>query len=406
MQVERVEKHILKHNLKEIDELCFNSKNLYNYCNYILRQSFIQTGKLPKEYELSKQLTKDKQRDWVKMGANTNQQILKLLYKNWKSFFEAIKEYKKNPSKFRGRPKLPKYKDKEKGRNIVIITCSTNRIHNGFFYFPKFTKIEPIKTFVTNKNLAQARIVPQTNCYILEIVYKITIPDNKVSADNVLSIDLGINNLATCFDKENNSSFIISGKNIKSFNQFYNKQNAKLKSTTKIVNDKETSKRLKRLSLKRENKIIDYFHKSTKYIIDYCITHDIGKVIVGHNKNWKQNSNLGKINNQNFIQIPFNKFIGQLKYKCENIGLEFILTEESYSSKVDHYAKEEMKHQENYLGKRKKRGLFQSSKGFEINADVNGAIGIMRKVISNSEFNQIVDRGVVITPNRINIYSK
>lgn len=407
MVVERTERHILKYNLKEIDELCFNSKNLYNYCNYILRQSFIQTGKLPKEYELSKQLTKEKQIDWVKMGSNTNQQILKLLYKNWKSFFKANQEYKKNSSKFKGRPKLPKYKDKEKGRNIVIFPCNNkNNIYDSLFHFPKFTKINPIKTFVTNKNLAQARIVPQTNCYILEIVYKINISDNKVSDDNILSIDLGINNLAACFDRDNNSSFIISGKIIKSFNQFYNKQSAKLKSTTKIVNNKEISKRLKRLSLKRENKIIDYFHKSTKYIIDYCMEHNIGKVIVGHNKDWKQNSNLGKINNQKFIQIPFNKFIQQLNYKCENIGLEFILTEESYSSKIDHLAKEEMKHQESYLGKRKKRGLFQSSRGFEINADINGAIGIMRKVISNSEFNQIVDRGVVITPNRINIYSK
>lgn len=146
MIVERTERHILKHNLKEIDKLCFNSKNLYNYCNYILRQSFIQTGKLPKEYDLSKQLTKDKQQDWIKMGANTNQQVLKLLYKNWKLFFEANKEYKKNPSKFKRRPKLPKYKNKETGRNIVIFSCNNkSNVKEGFFYFPKFTKISPIK---------------------------------------------------------------------------------------------------------------------------------------------------------------------------------------------------------------------------------------------------------------------
>ena len=286
MIIERVERHILKHNLKEIDELCFNSKNLYNYCNYILRQSFIQTGKLPKEYDLSKQLTKEKQQDWIKMKANTNQQVLKLLYKNWKSFFNANQEYKKNPSKFKGRPKLPKYKDKEKGRNIVVITCST-RVHNGFFYFPKFTKIEPIKTFVTNKNLAQARILPQTNCYILEMVYKLKIPDNKIYSENHLSIDLGVNNFATCFNDTDNTSFIINGRIIKSFNQYYNKKKAELQSQLELENKTKTSKRLKKLGLKRQNKLNDFMHKASKYIIDYCIEHNIGTIIIGHNREWK-----------------------------------------------------------------------------------------------------------------------
>ena len=402
MIVERTERHILKHNLKEIDELCFNSKNLYNYCNYILRQAFIQTGKLPKEYELSKQLTKDKQQDWTKLGSNTNQQVLKLLYKNWKSFFKAVQEYKKNPSKFKGRPKLPKYKDKEKGRNVVIITCATNRIHNGFFHFPKFTKIEPVKTFITNKDLAQARIIPQTNCYVLEIVYKINVPDNKIYSENHLSIDLGVNNFATCFNDTDNTSFIINGRIIKSFNQYYNKKKAELQSQLELENKTKTSKRLQKLGLKRQNKLNDFMHKASKYIIDYCIEHNLSTIIIGHNKEWKQEVNTGKINNQNFVSIPFNNFIQKLQYKAENIGLEVIVTEESYSSKADHLAKEEMKHQENYLGKRIYRGLFMSSTGKIINADVNGAIGILRKVINENEFSQIVDRGVVIAPVIVN----
>ena len=403
MIVERTERHILKHNLKEIDELCFNSKNLYNYCNYILRQSFIQTGKLPKEYELSKQLTKDKQQDWIKMGANTNQQILKLLYKNWKSFFEANKEYKKNPSKFKGKPTLPKYKDKEKGRNVVIFPCNNkNNIYYNLFHFPKFTKIEPIKTFIANKDLAQARIIPQTNCYVLEIVYKLKVPNDKVYSENHLSIDLGVNNFATCFNDTDNTSFIINGRIIKSFNQYYNKRKAELQSQLELENKTKTSKKLQKLGLKRQNKLNDFMHKASKYIIDYCIDHNIGTIIIGKNKDWKQKVNMGTKNNQTFVSIPFNNFISMLKYKCENTGLTFIETEESYSSKVDHLAKEEIKHQDSYLGKRIHRGLFQSSTGKILNADVNGAIGILRKVISNSEFNRIVDRGVVITPAVVN----
>ena len=143
-------------------------------------------------------------------------------------------------------------------------------------------------------------------------------------------------------------------------------------------------------------------HKASKYIIDYCIDHNIGTIIIGKNKDWKQKVNMGTKNNQTFVSIPFNNFISMLKYKCENTGLTFIETEESYSSKVDHLAKEEIKHQDSYLGKRIHRGLFQSSTGKILNADVNGAIGILRKVISNSEFNRIVDRGVVITPAVVN----
>ena len=403
MKVQRVERHILKHNLKEIDELCFNSKNLYNYCNYILRQSFIQTGKLPKEYDLSKQLTDEKQVDWDKLHGNTNQQVLKLLYKNWKSFFKANREYKIHPEKFNGRPRLPKYKHKTKGRNVVKFTKCGCRIRNGYIFFNKDCHIQPIKTKITQDILAEARMVPQTNCYVLEIVYNKNVPDNKVYSENHLSIDLGINNFATCFNDTDNSSFIINGNIVKSINQYWNKKSSELKSILKKCSNQDYSKRLKKLTLKRNNKIDYYLHNMSKYIINYCVEHNIGTIIVGHNKEWKQDSDLGKINNQNFIQIPFSTFIDQLKYKCENIGLEFIETEERYSSKIDHYALEEMKHQEKYLGKRKHRGLFQSSKGFELNADVNGAIGILRKVVDDSLFQKIINRGLGENPIRIRV---
>lgn len=340
------------------------------------------------------------------MKANTNQQILKLLYKNWKSFFNSVKDWKIHKNKYSGKPKLPKYKDKLKGRNIVVFSCSNKtNIKNGYFYFPKFTNLKPIKTKVTRNNLCQARIVPQKSCFVFEIIYKIDVSDRIELNNNYISIDLGINNFATCLDNSLNT-FIVNGKIIKSFNQFYNKTKSKYQSILKKVNNKYMSKRLYRLEQKRKNKINDFMHKASRFIINYCIQNNINNLIVGHNKNWKQGLNIGRVNNQKFIQIPFNIFIHQLKYKCENEGINFIMIEESYTSKVDHLVFEEMNYHAQYLGKRIKRGLFKSSNGKVINADVNGALGILRKVIDESYFKKIVNRGTVNVPNKINVLKR
>ena len=404
MIVQRTEKHILQKS-KELNIICGNSKNLYNYCNYILRQSYIKDKKLPSEYDISKQLTKEKQMDWVKMGANTNQQVLKLLYKNWKSYFKAIKEYYKNPGKFLGKPKIPKYKDKN-GKFMVNFPCSNKtNIKQGFFHFPKFTNLNPIKTQVINQNLCQCRIIPQASCYIVEIIYELEVPDPIKRDNSYLSIDLGVNNFATCFDNSDNSSFIIKGEVIKSYNQYYNKKKSELQSQLKIINNRQSSKRLNRLSQKRNNKINDFMHKASHYIVNYCLQKGIWNIIVGHNKEWKQDINIGKTNNQKFTSIPFNKFINQLKYKCENYGINFIITEESYTSKIDHFVLESMEYHDEYLGKRIHRGLFKSSTNQVLNADVNGSLGILRKVIDESSFKKIINRGLVTSPNKINIYS-
>ena len=403
MLVERVERHIVTKNdvnYKAIDDICFKSKNLYNYVNYDLRQSFIHTGKLPSEFELVKKFRERENEVYYKLFGNVNQQCIRLLYKNWKSFFRAIKDWSKNKSKYTGKPRLPKYKDKN-GRNITIFTSNDCRIKNGFIHFNSNANLKPIRTLVDN--LQQVRIVPQSSCYVVEVTYKYETADFNLNKNNYLSIDPGVSNFATCYNSHENKSFIINGKIVKSINQFYNKKKAKLMS---YVNDKGTSNRLKQLTLKRNNKINDFMHKASKFIVVYCIEHDIGSIVVGHNKGWKQEANCGKRNNQNFVSIPHNKFFSMLKYKAENFGIQFILTEESYSSKVDHSALEPMKHSENYLGKRVKRGLFKRADGKVINADLNGAIGILRKVISESQFLEIVNRGFVVNPVKINILTK
>jgi len=403
--MQRVERHLITKsncNFSACDSICFKSKNLYNYCNYILRQSFIHTNKLPTEYDLVKKLRARNNSVYFDLFGNVNQQCIKLLYKNWKSFFAVVKDYSKNKSKYLGRPKLPKYKDKN-GRNIAIFTYVDCRVKDGFLHFNKKSNLLPIRTVVENEKLCQVRIIPQTNCYAVEIVYEYEAIDICLNKSNYLSIDLGINNFATCYDSHANKAFIINGKIIKSMNQYYNKRKAELMS---FVGNKGTSNRLKQLEMKRKNKINDYMHKSSKGLIVYCITNDIGTIVIGHNKNWKQAVNTGKANNQKFVQIPFNNFIQKLQYKCENFGITCIITEESYTSKIDHSVLEEMKHQERYLGKRIQRGLFKQSSNKVLNADLNGALGILRKVINESDFSQIVDRGFVINPVRVNPLTK
>ena len=405
MELQRVERHVVNKNdinFPYIDELCLHSKNLYNYVNYTLRQSFIHTGKIPQEFELDHKFCVRNNELFYKLFGNANQQCIKLLYRNWKSFFKSIKDWAKNKEKYLGRPKMPKYKDKN-GRNVVIFTYAHAKIRDGYLLLPKKSNISKIKTNVKSEQLKQVRLIPNSNCYIIEIVYETGQIDLRLNKENYLSIDLGIDNFTTCYNSHDNKSFIVNGKIIKSMNQYYNKKRALLFS---YVSDKHTSNKLKKLEQKRYNKINDFLHKTSKSIINYCIKYNIGTVIVGHNKNWKQDANMGKRNNQNFVSIPYNKFIQQLQYKCENFGITCIVTEESYTSKIDHLSMEEMHKQENYLGKRVKRGLFKSSKNKVINADLNGAIGILRKVISESEFEKIADRGFVINPVKINVLTK
>ena len=393
----RVERHIVK-NSQEIDNLCYLSKNLYNYATYCMRQYFIHTGTMLSEYELTGKLAKRDQVDYRALPAQTSQQIIKLLFKNWKSFFKANKDYKKNPKKYKGRPKLPKYKDKVKGRNVVLFTGQQCRLKGGFVHFPKGI-IEPLRTKVDN--VIQVRLVPQATCYIIEVVYKkeIQVYEN-LKKENMLGIDLGVNNLATCMNNVGKRPFIINGKPVKSINQYSNKLKAKFMS---YVNNKGTSKNIKRVLLRRNNKIQDYMHKASRTIVDYCIKHDIGTIVIGLNSDWKQELQTGKVNNQNFVSIPFKTLIEQIQYKAEEVGINVIITEESYTSKIDHFAFEIMKHHDKYLGKRVKRGCFQSSTHKLLNADVNGAIGIMRKVAGDSVVKQIASRGQALCPFKISM---
>lgn len=239
----------------------------------------------------------------------------------------------------------------------------------------------------------------QATCYVVEVVYERKETDLGLNKDNFLSIDLGLNNLCSCISNVVNS-FIINGRVMKSVNQWYNKKKAKLMS---FVGNKGTSNRIRKITLFRNCWIEDKLHKISRYIVDFCKSNNIGTIIIGLNKEWKNEINIGKRNNQHFVSIPHSKLIDKIVYKANLLGIEVITHEESYTSKIDHLAFEPLKKQESYLGRRKKRGLFQSSIGELINADINGAIGIARKVIGDSFIGKIIDSGFVFNPVRINI---
>ena len=391
----QVERHVIKDNRYE--EICHKSGLLYNYCLYAFRQG-VFTGNYIKEYELSTKLGKENQYDFRNLPCHVSRNVIKQVSENIKSWIRAKKEYEKHPDKFQRRPKLPDYKNGKKLNIVVFDELSCRIKEDGCVHFVK-NIIKPIRTKVKPDELIQIRIIPEATCFIVEIVYERKETDLGLDKDNFLSIDLGLNNLCACVSNVV-ESFIINGKIAKSVNQWYNKKKAKLMS---FVGNKGTSNKIKRITLLRNCWIEDKLHKISRYIVNFCRSNNIGTIIIGLNKGWKNKINIGKRNNQHFVSIPHSKLINKIVYKAKLLGINVIIHEESYTSKIDHLTFEPLKKQESYLGKRKKRGLFQSSFGKLINSDINGAIGIARKVIGDSFIGKIIDSGFVFNPIRLNV---
>ena len=422
--MQRVETYILTKNKSKKDfqilvDLCHKSKNLYNAANYIVRQvisnklenipeytdliktqtkkieskkdSLVQTytQNFISEFDLSKRMSSLNQVDYKSLKAQSSQQIIALLFKNYKSFYKASSDYSKNPSKYKGRPKLPKYKDKD-GLSILIFTNQNSSISkDGYLKLSKDFKLKSVRTAIQNKSFKQVRIVPKLDYFKIEIVYEKIEGDYTRQAKliskktNNAAIDIGVDNLATVTsDNKNSIPLIVNGRSLKSVNQFYNKALAKLNEIYS-KHDIHTGKKLRILNRKREFIINDFMHKASRRIVDYCILNNIGKLFIGHNSGWKQECDMKKRNNQNFVQIPFNKLIQMLQYKCKEIGIEVYLIGETYTSKCSSLDNEVIGKHDAYCGKRQKRGLFRSSKGKLLNADVNGSLNILRCGLKN-----------------------
>ncbi len=342
--------------------------------------------------------------NYKSINAQTAQQILKILDRSWNSFFKAIKEYAKHPEKFLGRPKLPGYKAKD-GEYLLVFTNQQVKIDNGYIIFPKNLGIENVKTRLEDDTkISEARIIPKGTGYVLEIVYEKKAEPLNLDKDRIVGIDFGLRNIVTMSNNIGEQPIVIKGGVLKSMNQYYNKRKAELQS----IYDRQgikTGTAERKLTEKRNRKIKDVMHKISRYIINWCIDHNVGTIFLGHNDNWKQEAELGKRNNQNFVSIPYYLLTHDIQYKGEEIGNTVKLQEESHTSKCSFLDNEPIEHHEKYMGKRIKRGIFRSAKGILINADVNGSLNIIRKAVSKAfpQGNADGIEGVGLHPKRANI---
>lgn len=399
-----VEQHVVKRSspmFAEIDELAFRSKNLYNRANYSIRQTFFEGGVVLNYETLDKLLQSEE--SYQALPRKVSQQILMVLARNWKAWSVASKEYTKNPAKFLGKPKLPRYKHKVDGRNLLVYTIQAigkPGLKIGVIN-PSQTGLS-IKTFVSNIN--QVRIVPRLKHYVIEVVYERACTTNELDPNLIAAIDIGVDNLAAV--TSNHKGFrpiLVNGKHIKSVNQFYNKRKAQLQS--KLKGNRKTSSRIARLSSRRNGKVDHYLHCASAHIIRMLLQHGIGTLVIGKNDGWKQGINIGKQNNQNFVLIPHSRFIQQLEYKAVLAGITVVITEESYTSKASFLDGDEIPvHGKTdttptFSGLRVKRGLYKSKNGTLINADLNGSANILRKAFPKA-FGEGIE-AVVVQPVRI-----
>jgi len=387
------------------------SNNLYNYSLYIANNYFKETGKYIGYITLEKEVKSNE--NYKLLPAQSAQQIIKLVDQNYRAFFALLK--KKNNGQYTGKIQEPKFMKKGYCFN-VIYTNQNSRIYKNklmldrsrlYKSLNKNLKLEIDFTYKINGEIKQIMFQPKYNgkYFIMYIIYE----ENKkekieLNKNNYLSIDLGINNFCACTDTLGHS-FLMNGKPIKSYNRWYNKKVAEVKSELKMKNNKDWSNYLSKIYIDRENWIDNYFNQLVSKLIKHCQLFDIGNIVIGYNEGWKQKSGIGKVNNQKFQSIPYLKFKIKLENKCNELSINFIYHEESYTSKCSLIDFESINKQDNYLGKRVKRGLFQTSKGILLNADINGSGNILRKVIGDAWLSQpIVD--LMLNPVKRNFYEE
>ena len=374
------ERHIIKKShpfYNECDNLTFLAKNLYNSTLYYQRDSFFNKD-FKNYYDVNRVFTHGNQKDYRALPSKVSKQVQMLVDKSFKSYFALVK--KKQSNDYSRKVKIPGYLNKTSGRCVVPYPKDALSLKNECFVKLSKTNIV-IKTKLSSKDIKAARIVPKGNHFVIEILYKAKVkPLKSDKPKRVAFVDPGLNNLMTvasnCFHP-----LIFNGKPLKSINQLCNKNISELKSKLS-ERGLRTSSLLQSVYARRTNRLTDLLHKITAHLVNQLDSYNIDTVIFGHNIGQKQDINLGKVTNQNFVQIPFTQLMHLIKYKCESRGIRFIETEESYTSKCSFLDEEEIKKHSKYEGKRVKRGLFETSTGKLINADVNGSLNIGRKYLT------------------------
>ena len=406
-------KRLTKEEYLTLRELCHAAKNLYNEGLYSVRQHFFRTGKyLP--YSGNYPLLKNSE-NYKTLNSNMAQQILKEVDGTFRSFLGLLKLAGAGKYAHRG-ISIPHYLPKDGYMTLVV---GFVRLNGNRFVLPYSNSFKKTHAPITitmppvleDKTIKEIRIIPKANARFFEIQYTYEAEKTETILDKnkALAIDLGINNLATCVTNEGHS-FIMDGKRIKSINQWYNKENARLQSIKDRQGIRGTTNRQAFLARKRNNAVNDYINKTCRYIINYCIDNRIGHLVIGYNKDLQKRSAIGRRNNQNLVNLPVGEIRRKLEYLCELYGIDYILQEESYTSKASFFDRDTMpvygeydgRNPVDFRGKRVKRGLYRTSTGYELNADVNGALNILRK--SNVVcLTALYSRGVVATPLRIRV---
>ena len=403
-----------KHEYLMLRMMCFFSKNLYNLTLYNIRQYYF-VEKKHLRYESNYHLTKENE-NYKLLQAGVSQQTMKIVDRAFHSFFALVEKARRGEYRFQD-IKLPKYRDKGSLFNLVLQSNAIS-IKGGFLSVPMsnaFTKIfgrEKIKIKLPERvpveKIKEIRIIPILNGkkFKIQYVYEVEEENLNLNQAETLAIDIGLENLATCISTVG-TSFLMNGRGIKSINRLWNKRCAELQS--RLPKNQHTSNLIRRLTLKRNNRVNDCIKKTARYIINHCIENNIGTIVCGYNSDFKRGINLGRKTNQQFTQLSFGNLREQLENLCRRYGMNYLEQEESYTSKasfldLDEIPKYNADNPQEYkfIGKRIKRGLYQSSDGRIVNADINGAANILRKSSRNFNFEKL-GRGLLASPLRIRL---
>lgn len=407
---------------RQVDQLCFASKNLYNTSQYNLRQNFIYGHRVLSQANLEQLIKNCSQTRQLYYALPTKvaQLVIQQATDAWDSYFKALSAYKEGKSKFTVSPRMPGYLPKN-GRNLVKFNNQAvgKRELDLGWVVPSMSNIRLPTVGVNRNNLCEVRIVPKTGCYVIEVVYEeIEKPRETGTPQRVASADLGLDVLlCLTFNQPDIQPIAYNGKPLKAVNQWWNKEIARLRPL--LPESQLTSKRLQSITRSRNNRVDYYMHCISSQLVEDLQVNKIDTLVIGKNPDWKRNINIGTRNNQNFVQIPYNKLVERIAYKCLQAGIQVIIEEESYTSKasfldwdiIPTYGK--TTEQPYFSGKRIERAWFKTNDGICIHADNNGSLNIGRKVIPSAyeSINSIVrDRGcrafreylkVVVHPRRV-----
>ena len=413
LTVKQQVRHLSKDDYRVLRELCHTAKNLVNQAVYNIRQHYFDTGRYlsyPDNYALLKS-----SENYRLLNSNMAQQILKEADGSFRSFFGLLRLAEKGGYSYKD-CRLPGYLPKDGYTTLVIgfVRLNGNKLTLPFSnayrkkHKPVVITIPPV---LHDKKIKEIRIIPRADARFFEIqyTYEAECIRRKLNRSNALAIDPGIDNLVTAVTNSG-SSFIIDGRRLKSINQWYNKENARLQG----IRDKQhygrkPTNRQNALNRRRNNRVNDYMSKTARKVIDYCIQNDIGTLVAGYNETFQRKAGMGRRNNQAFVNIPYGRLLDKLSYLCELNGITFVRQEESYTSKASFWDKDPVpvfgdckQDTHPFSGKRISRGMYRCADGRILNADVNGALNILRK--SNVvDLSVLYSRGEVDTPVRIRI---